>query len=1130
MNDYEKYIALSRYARYQDDLGRRETWEETCERVIDFWIDRVSGYEKDEDMLKYLTENVGPALKNREVMGSMRVMMTAGEALDKHNVSGYNCAYLAVDNPRAFDEILYILMCGTGVGFSCERQYVTKLPEISEEFHNSDSVIVVPDSKIGWATSFRELISLLYSGKIPKWDMSKVRPKGARLKTFGGRACLTGDTLVYKDRKKDRVYNEISIKDLFDMKNSKGKWEGVPNHFNKVKLRSFDENKGVFFKNRVIDVIDNGIAPVYLISTKNGYRIKATDNHRFLKDTGEYDFVSNFSEGDFIAVNGAKEKKTGKCVDCGCNVSNKAKRCRPCSDVSRLKADCLNTSARQRKVCRNSLKDYCERCDVKETRLVVHHKDEGPKNNSFGDPYSHKYLSFDEIVSIDYAGAERVYDLVMEGPNHNFIANGFVSHNSGPEPLEDLFKFTCETFKKAKGRRLTSIEVHDIVCKIAEVVVVGGVRRSALISLSNLSDDRMRLAKSGQWWEDNPQRALSNNSAVYNERPDIEIFLEEWLSLIKSKSGERGIFNRLASYNKVKSTGKRDPDHEWGTNPCLHPDSMVETVRGRLRIADITEPTFVYSMDEKGQLTTRPCSASWVSKKNADTLEITIASGKVVRCTPDHKIYVEGRGWIQAQDIHIGDRVIHLLRARRGACYSGVRLSSQTYRDNQMEHRLVWEAVYGKIPDGYDIHHIDGNTYNNDIDNLECISHLDHARLTALEQANNHQVLGYRDGSPGRNGSTWGFVTHPNSKGGKKEIVLMPDELKSSLHQYATVIKIEKGETVDVYDLYVEGTHNFIADFVVVHNCSEIILRSKQFCNLSEVIVRPTDTLEDLKRKVEVATVLGTLQSTLTDFRYLRKDWKKNCEEERLLGVSLTGIMDHPIMSKIGLTLWNGNKKLLEEWLEELKVIAEITNKTWADYFGVNDSTAIACVKPSGTVSQLCNTASGIHPRFSDFYIRRVRQDKKDPLAQFMIDKGFPYEDDVMNSSTYVFSFPQQSPDNSVKVNEVTAIDQLELWKIYAEYWCDHKPSITVYVKEDEWLEVGSWVYSNFDIISGVSFLPYSDHSYRQAPYEVVTKERYLELVKSMPNNVDWTELKENVDNTTSSKELACVAGYCEVI
>lgn len=380
MNDYEKYIALSRYARYRDDLGRRETWGETCERVVDFWIRRYGEFSE------YLIHTVLPALRNREVMGSMRVMMTAGEALDKHNVSGYNCAYLAVDNPRAFDEILYILMCGTGVGFSCERQYVTKLPEISEEFHESDSVIVVPDSKIGWATSFRELISLLYSGKIPKWDTSKVRPKGARLKTFGGRA-------------------------------------------------------------------------------------------------------------------------------------------------------------------------------------------------------------------------------------------------SGPEPLEDLFRFTVETFKKAKGRKLTSIEVHDIVCKIAEVVVVGGVRRSALISLSNLSDDRMRLAKSGQWWEDNPQRALANNSAVYNERPDIEIFLEEWLSLIKSKSGERGIFNRLASLNKVKSTGKRDPDHEWGTNPC-----------------------------------------------------------------------------------------------------------------------------------------------------------------------------------------------------------------------------------------------------------SEIILRSKQFCNLSEVCVRPTDTLEDLKRKVEIATVLGTLQSTLTEFKYLRKDWKKNCE------------------------------------------------------------------------------------------------------------------------------------------------------------------------------------------------------------------------------------------------------------
>jgi hypothetical protein len=476
-----------------------------------------------------------------------------------------------------FDEILYILMNGVGVGFSVERQFVNSLPLINEDFYPVETSIQVHDSRIGWATAFRQVLALLYAGQIPRWDLSKLRPKGARLKTFGGRA-------------------------------------------------------------------------------------------------------------------------------------------------------------------------------------------------------------------------------------------------SGPEPLHALFTFAVEIFKKAAGRKLNSVECHDLVCKIADTVIVGGVRRSALISLSNLSDDRMRNAKMGQWWIASPQRALANNSAAYTEKPDIEIFLKEWLSLIESKCGERGIFNRVSATKKAASNGRRKTEGiQLGTNPCLHPDSLIETINGCIRIADITEPMMVYTMEDDGRLGIRQASASWISKKNANTLIITISSGKKVRCTPDHKIFIEGRGWQEARNLTPGDRVVHLVRNRRGAAYSGVKLSTQSKQDFCMEHRLVWSAVCGPIEEGYDIHHIDGDTYNNDIDNLECISHSDHSRLTALEQPNNHQVrdrLGH-------------FITHPKSRGGSKVVIPMPEELKANLHQYATIVSIELGEITDVYDISVEHTHNLIADFVVVHNCGEIYLRSR---------------------------------------------------------------------------------------------------------------------------------------------------------------------------------------------------------------------------------------------------------------------------------------------------------------
>ena len=626
MDQYQQFIHKSRYARWLPEQGRRERWDETVNRYVDFWKDR--GQINDKEALKLFN-----AIFNLEVMPSMRCMMTAGEALNKDNVAGFNCSYLHIDSPRSFDELMYVLMCGTGVGFSVERNFINKLPVVAETFHKTDSVIVVSDSKIGWASAFRELISLLYAGKIPKWDMSKVRESGARLKTFGGRA-------------------------------------------------------------------------------------------------------------------------------------------------------------------------------------------------------------------------------------------------SGPEPLDDLFHFCVGIFQKAAGRKLTSIECHDVCCKIADIVVVGGVRRSALISLSNLSDPRMAKAKNGNWWDTEGQRRLANNSVAYTEKPDFESFLAEMQNMYESKAGERGIFSRVAAQKIAARNGRRDPEQDFGTNPC-----------------------------------------------------------------------------------------------------------------------------------------------------------------------------------------------------------------------------------------------------------SEIILRSNQFCNLSEIVVRADDDLASLKRKCEVAAIIGTLQATLTDFRYLRNVWKRNTEEEALLGVSMTGIMDHYLLSK-------GDSPDLEKWLEQIRDVAIKTNEKWATKLGINQSAAITCVKPSGTVSQLVDSASGIHPRFSEHYIRRVRSDKKDPLAQFMSAAGFPVEQDLMSQASLVYSFPVKSPEGCTTVKQVGAMEQLKLWKAYQNGWCEHKPSITVYYTDDEFLEVAQWIWNNFDLCSGISLLPYSDHVYQQAPYEDIDAEKYKELLAAMPEGVDWDDLEhfEKEDNTTGSQELACVGGACEIV
>lgn len=623
MNDYQKFIAYSRYSRWLEEENRRENWDEVISRYCT-WMSNHVGIQDAK-----LWAELRSAIYNLEVMPSMRCLMTAGPALSRTHVAGYNCAYLTVDSLRAFDETMYILMCGTGVGFSVEHQYVDKLPVVKDLIQTEQPTVVVADSKEGWSNALRSFISYLYHGYQPKWDTSKVRPAGARLKTFGGRA-------------------------------------------------------------------------------------------------------------------------------------------------------------------------------------------------------------------------------------------------SGPQPLEGLFIFITQILDKVRGRKLTSLECHDIMCKIADVVVVGGVRRSAMISLSDLEDTKMRAAKRGEWWSDEGQRGLANNSAVYVGRPTIGEFIREWQSLYESKNGERGIFNREASLRQAQRNGRRDTNHKFGTNPC-----------------------------------------------------------------------------------------------------------------------------------------------------------------------------------------------------------------------------------------------------------SEIILRPNQFCNLSEVVIRAGDNLQSLERKVRLATILGTFQSTLTDFKYLRPIWKTNTEEEHLLGVSLTGVFDHPELA------------FRPDWLERLKEVAIDTNKEYSELLGIQPSVAVTCIKPSGTVSQLVDSASGLHPRHSRYYVRTVRGDKKDPITKFMIDQGIPYEPDITKpDDTVVFSFPQKAPDGALCRSDLGAVDHLELWRVAQKYWCEHKPSVTISVKENEWLDIGAWVWRNFDVVSGVSFLPYSEHTYKQAPYQEITAEEYDEWTQKMPQAIAWDMLSdyESEDTTTGSQEYACTSGFCEIV
>lgn len=960
MDDYQSFISLSRYARWLPEKKRRETWEETVDRYVDFFVNK--GLISQEESLP-----LRKAKKELKVMGSMRATMTAGKALDRDNVAGFNCAYVAVDHPRVFDEIMYVLMCGTGMGFSVERQFINKLPEVADSFHPTETTIVVRDSKMGWAASFKELISLLYAGNVPKWDVSKVRPAGARLKTFGGRA-------------------------------------------------------------------------------------------------------------------------------------------------------------------------------------------------------------------------------------------------SGPQPLVDLFNFSVALFKKAAGRKLTSIECHDLVCKIADIVVVGGVRRSALISLSNLSDDRIRGAKSGQWWNDNPQRALANNSVAYTEKPDFESFLKEWHSLYESKSGERGMFSRVAAKRQAAKSGRRDVEHEFGCNPCCFTGDMrLLTSLGYKTFEELLDSEFCI-INKDGSHT---LGKVWCSGEK-DVVEIKFTNTKTpknsITCTPDHIFLTTANLEVEAKDLK-GHRLMPFLDIKRDfdsyAFMAGfIQGDGNCTRLLSNKHKGMEVNFSEKDGDVAEIFKLPiGKPYSQKVRNIATRFGLSPAVLPERgwpSSLNDEDIADFLSGVFSANGCVILSGKRVALKGTCKEFI---DDVQKYLERmfnissYVTINKPKKvafdnGEylckrsydlnitghdnilkfssnisfaqkykqeslkkllletaplvskiinrgTDLVYDFTEPDTHWGVVEGVIAHN-SEIILReSGQMCNLSEVVIRPDDTLEDLAEKVRIATIFGTLQSTLTDFRYLRPIWAKNTSEERLLGVSLTGIMDHPIMSgrdSSDFKIKDGKNVTyydLKSALEYLKEIAIETNKEWAKKLDIEQSTAITCVKPSGTVSQLVNSASGIHARFSDYYIRTVRADKKDPLAQMMTDVGFPVEDCVLKGdTTQVFSFPQKSPEGSIKVSDMSAMDQLRIWKLYQDYWCEHKPSVTVYYKDEEFLEIGQWLYNNFNDVSGISFLPYSEHTYAQAPYQEITQEQYEDFVAKMPTDVDWSKLGdyEEEDNTAGTQTMACTGSVCEIV
>lgn len=928
-SELQTYVHLSKYSRYLDKENRRETWDETVDRLADFWESREA----------FDLSSVWESIRDKNIMPSMRSLMTAGKALERDHAAGYNCWAIAVNHPRVFDEIFYLLMCGGGVGFSVERQYINKLPEVAEVFHESDTTIKVRDSKIGWARSLKELVALLFSGDVPSWDLDSIRPAGSRLHTFGGRA-------------------------------------------------------------------------------------------------------------------------------------------------------------------------------------------------------------------------------------------------SGPEPLDSLLSFVVRVFRGAVGRKLTSIECHDLVCKIADTVIVGSVRRSALISLSNLTDDRMRRSKMGQWFVPNPERALANNSVAYTEKPDLTSFLKEFRSLYQSKSGERGIVNKVALKAKAESCG-REHTGDYVLNPCMTGDTQLLTSEGYKPIGSLTGREVSVWNGERFS-TVKPFSTGINS-----LVSVTLSDGSTLRCTPNHKFILKGNVRVNASDLIVGEKLMKFampvldletldskmnpysqgfyagdgcknskvskLYFTKFCC--GHRLHgdivdySSTYKNwkhgcmlpkddvpisSSMSIKLNWLA--GLI-DSDGTSQLAGSSYQCSVSSIDR-TFLLNVKLMLSTMGTQAKVVPMTQGGP---------KMLPNGRGGYKSYItqdcyrilisatdvwellnlglrtervkLRGEEPNRDARRFVTVSEVRsldyKEETFCATEPY---NHSLTFNGIVTGNCGEAILRDTGgCCNLTEVVVRPGDSLDILCEKVRKATILGTLQSTLTEFRYLRKVWRNNAEEERLLGVSLTGLMDHKVLS--------GHKDL-KLWLTTMKTVAKETNLEWSKKLGIPPSLQLTLIKPSGTVSQLCDTSSGIHSRHSPYYLRRVTQDLKDPLTKFMQEQGVPW---VQKSEKIIFTFPIKSPKGSLMGQGPLA--QLELWKVYYQYWCEGNPSQTINYSDQDFPSVQAWVWENWESIGGLAFFPQDDSVYDQEaqPFLEITKAEYTKALKEFPKGIRWEELRESEDNTTGSQEVACQGGACDV-
>jgi len=1242
-----EFVALRSYCRWLPELNRRETWEEVVERVTLFLHAEAPHSSK---IPSKVWTSIKEGMLSFEIMPSMRLAATAGPAAKRDNLTGFNCAYLPIDSLKSFSELMYILMCGTGAGFSVEKENVLKLPTIKYTTSIRRDDYVIEDSREGWAKAFQFGLEAWYEGEDVIFDYTGIRPYGAPLKTMGGRACLTGDTIVYKDRKKSRGYNEITIKELYDMKITNLR-NGAPAHFEDIKLRSLDEESGEFFRNAIVNIADNGISPVYSIITENGYRIKATDNHRFLKEDGDYDYVSNFSVGDLIAVNGSPEKKSGICIDCGKAISRRAIRCRDCCIITQMNPTCSENTSRGRKECQSQKKSMCEICDHDGSisELHVHHIDVNPMNNAisnlqtlcekchkivhakistYGNPYSHKYLSFDKIISIEYVGSERVYDIEMLTPNHNFIANGFVSHNSGPGPLTELLEFSRDIIQAAAGRQLRPIEVHDICCKTAEVVVAGGTRRSACISFSDLEDEEMREAKKMPF---PAHRYMANNSVVFKSKPDTVTFLKEWSALAESGTGERGILN-VSNLSSICKDRKFSADMR--TNPCVTGDTWVLTTDGSRQVKDLIATPFTAIVNGELNRSERGFWSTGIKK----VFEVQTSKGFKIRLTDNHKLlrfnYAEAPDtWTEVKNLKVNETICLSNHLNQSATYYsnndetekgwllGSLVGDGTFTDKiacldfwgetapelanyalelidkHLVHRsdlgVTNQVQEGKLRVGcvglkdlaqkYDI--VQGNKYITDkveggsrsfkVGFLRGIFdadgsvqgtqskgvsiRLNQSNLPLLESAQRMlSSLGILSTIyPNRKLACWKLM--PDGKGGSQpyyckdnhELVIANQniinysnligfednnkqtKLLALISNYKrtpnyqsfidTIVSISEVGSEEVYDCTIEGAHEFCANGIRSHNCGEIILRPYGLCNLSEVVIREDDDLDDLMEKVKTATWLGVIQSTFTYFPFLRPIWKKNAEEERLIGVSLTGQLDN-------------QKILTDEVLRQLKKLAIKTAKHAAELLNINTPKAFTCTKPSGTVSQVVDSASGCHPRYSKYYIRRYRISKADPLFKLMVEQGISFKPENNqtedNFTTAVVEFPIKSPDKAIIRDQWDAMKQLEWYLHVQKNWSTHNVSNTVYVKANEWLKVGNWVYEHFEDIVGVSFLPYDDHGYQLAPYEEIDEEEYERLLSIFPK-LDFSKLgyieKDTGDTTEVSKAYACTGDKCEL-